>query len=226
MATPPYVSYSTFRNFLDKISKKIPARVDRSLMPLMSGATQSQLMASLRYLGMVSATDQPTERLQLLAKSQGADRQRILREILETCYPFLFQDFDLQAATNNLIEKKFKDEGASGDTVRKCVAFFVAAINDAGISPPPYIKPFRGVRVRNPRIRRSLEQNPVGEGTSSSLSDENVSEPAKGDDLSRTRMLLSKFPDLNPAWPDDVKVKWFDDFRKLMDFLTEKSRQE
>jgi hypothetical protein len=29
-------------------------------------------------------------------------------------------------------------------------------------------------------------------------------------------MLLSKFPELDPAWPDDVKAKWFDSFKELM----------
>jgi hypothetical protein len=28
--------------------------------------------------------------------------------------------------------------------------------------------------------------------------------------------LLSKFPDLNPDWPDDIKNKWFDAFDRLM----------
>jgi len=28
--------------------------------------------------------------------------------------------------------------------------------------------------------------------------------------------LLSKFPTFDPAWPDDVKSKWFNAFDKLM----------
>jgi hypothetical protein len=29
--------------------------------------------------------------------------------------------------------------------------------------------------------------------------------------------LLAKFPTLDPAWPDDVKSKWFDAFQQLME---------
>ena len=29
-------------------------------------------------------------------------------------------------------------------------------------------------------------------------------------------LLLAKFPDFNPEWPDEVKAKWFDAFEKLM----------
>jgi len=223
MGTPPYVSYSTFRNFVDKIGKKIPARVDKSLMPLMSGATQAQLIASLRYLGMISTSGQPTDRLHKLAKSQGADRQRALLEILTSCYPFLFQDFDLQAATNSLMEKKFKDVGASGDTVRKCVAFFLAAISDAGISPPPYLKPFRGASAGNPRMRRAAGQLRT-EITDSESSHGNLADAADEAERSGIRMLVSKFPDFDPTWADEVKSKWFDDFRKLIDCLTEQTK--
>ena len=34
--------------------------------------------------------------------------------------------------------------------------------------------------------------------------------------VSWSQILLSKFPSFNPAWPDDVKIKWFDAFGTLM----------
>jgi hypothetical protein len=30
------------------------------------------------------------------------------------------------------------------------------------------------------------------------------------------QLLLSKFPSFDPAWPDDVKTKWFEGFNQLM----------
>jgi hypothetical protein len=33
--------------------------------------------------------------------------------------------------------------------------------------------------------------------------------------------LLSKFPALDPAWPDDVKAKWFEAFDRLMNSIQE-----
>ena len=35
----PYVSYKTFKNFLDGLGETLPSRIDRSLMGTMSGAS-------------------------------------------------------------------------------------------------------------------------------------------------------------------------------------------
>jgi hypothetical protein len=35
--------------------------------------------------------------------------------------------------------------------------------------------------------------------------------------ISLEQLLLSKFPSFDPAWPDEVKTKWFEGFNKLME---------
>lgn len=216
---PPYVPYSAFRNFLDRISKKPPVRIDRSLMRDFSGTTQTQLLSALRYLGLMSADGQTTQVLLKLLTLAGTERGKVFREILIVSYPDLLNDFPIEKATNQMVEKKFRESGASGNTVRKCLAFFLAACNDAGIKVSPYIRPFRGVRDREARPLR-LPSAAVAE--------------KRGSDESRTvaaakmpplEILLSKFPDLDPTWPNEIKTKWFDEFSKLIECVADKPKR-
>jgi hypothetical protein len=40
--------------------------------------------------------------------------------------------------------------------------------------------------------------------------------PSRLETIGWPQLLLSKFPTFDPAWPDDVKSKWFNAFDKLM----------
>ena len=70
LAVPPYVPYRSFRNFIDTLKQGIPARIDRSVMGTMSGALQSQLTTTLKYLDLIAPTGQPKEALAKLVNSE------------------------------------------------------------------------------------------------------------------------------------------------------------
>ncbi len=36
--------------------------------------------------------------------------------------------------------------------------------------------------------------------------------------------LFGKFPDFNPAWPDKIKRKWFNDFRRLIRLIRKRKK--
>ena len=140
---PPYVSYRTFSNFLtDLRTRGIPNRIDRSVMSHKSGTVQSQLLLALHYLGLVKASGHPRERLSRLVEAEDAERKAVLREIIQASYDFAFdRTFGLKTATSNQAQEVFEKTGASGETVRRCIAFFLAAAKDSGIPVSPYIKP-------------------------------------------------------------------------------------
>jgi hypothetical protein len=209
-AVPPYVPYRTMKTFVESLKIAMPSRIDRSVMPSMSGAVQSQLNAALKYLGLVSDKGLPAEALVKLANSEGLERQKALREIVKAGYSFLFVGFDLQRATTRQLEEEFGKVGAGGQTVRKCIAFFMAIAKDADIALSPHIKPFQGTS-RSPRSRRTAS-GVNGSGNP----DESGGQPLAEGNVSWSQLLLSKFPSFDPAWPDDVKTKWFDAFEKLM----------
>jgi hypothetical protein len=109
-------------------------------MKTMSGTLQSQMKQTLRFFGLADQYGNTTPDLDALAESQGSQRQELLRHIVKRSYSFLSDDtFDVRRATQNALEEKFRQTGASGDTIRKCVAFFVNISKDAGIELSSYI---------------------------------------------------------------------------------------
>jgi hypothetical protein len=212
---PPYLPYKTLSNFLDSMKVAIPTRIDRSLMKSMAGTLQSQLMAALEYLKLITPTpdNKPTEKLTRLINSEGPERQRILKEILTSSYTFLFKDgFDLQRTTLSELQEYFTQAGVSGDTLRKSMAFFMKASKAAGLTISPHIKKDVGRPRGSTKEKRKMIPKPNG-----LPSDPKDPLGSQGQSISLEQMLLSKFPSFDPEWPDDVKTKWFEGFNKLME---------
>ncbi|HXN53879.1 MAG TPA: DUF5343 domain-containing protein [Candidatus Acidoferrum sp.] len=210
LSAPPYISYRTFVGFIERLRRGMPSRIDRSVMSSLSGSNQSQLMATLRYLELISHNGLPTERLSKLVNSQDAQVQRGLREILLSSYPFLFKSFDLQKATFDELREQFVGAGASGDTVRKCVAFFLGAAKHAGLQISPFVTSRSRLRVRP--SPRSLEADQKTDGDNGRGYDSK--------ELHTWReMLISKLPEFDAHWSPEMKSKWFDAFDKLITWM-------
>ncbi len=165
---PPYIAYRTFSNFLRELKARgLPARIDRSVMAHKSGTVQSQLLLALRYLGLIKESGQPTQRLKRLLESDHPERRTVLREALEASYGFVFSPaFGLETATSHQAEELFQRTGASGETVRRCLSFFLAAARESGISVSPYIKPHQRKKSRS-RKRVPVNTEPTKSGPSS-----------------------------------------------------------
>ncbi|MFZ0050181.1 MAG: hypothetical protein WAK96_00250, partial [Desulfobaccales bacterium] len=103
------------------------------------------------------------------------------------------------------------------DTLRKCMAFFLNSAKSAGINLSTYIKKVPSSRTGPAKPRR---KEAAISKTKSSPSEETKSphkdQPPQQSGDSWDNALLSKFPTFDSAWPDDVKSKWFDDFKELM----------
>jgi hypothetical protein len=109
------------------------------------------------------------------------------------------------------------------DTARKAIAFFLEAAKEAGIKTSPYFKKtgvqVRGVRkpVANSRSNTKPTETARVKTTPPEKSANSGGSGGNGvESMDRAQLLLSKFPSFDPAWPDDVKSKWFDAFDKLM----------
>lgn len=138
---PPYIPYRTFVNLLNGWHVHLPQRIDRSVLGTYSGGTQSAILSSLRYLTLIANDDTPTGVLDQLAKSEGAERQKLLKQLLRTGYPFMFATgFDLTKATPSMINERFAATGATGETMAKCLSFFTGLAKDAGVALTPFLK--------------------------------------------------------------------------------------
>lgn len=185
-------------------------------MKTMSGSMQTQMMSALKYLQLVDDTGSVKDTLTRLVNSEGAERTNILRELLTSSYPFLFGGFDLSKATSNQFRQKFTEAGASGDSVRKCIGFFLSAAKEAGVEVSPYIA--ETVRHQNEtKPRKPATKTAVKTQRPANISDSVHEHPTKeATQLSWEQMLLAKFPSFDPAWPDEVKKEWFTAFNRMM----------
>jgi hypothetical protein len=215
---PPYVSYRTFQNFIDGLQQEgIPARIDRSYWSdRLSGSTGIQLMSALRFLRLIDADGTPTNQLRLLASTRGIPRAEILKEVTTEAFSFLLQgSFDLQSSTYAQLQEAFHNTFDLTDGVsRKCVKFFVELASAAGMPLSPFIsKRLRSVRSgtgTKPLIRKRGTRAKWNLAIPQDLAEI----PAE---MSWNKILLTKFPTFDPTWTDEVKIKWFEAFDKLLE---------
>jgi hypothetical protein len=175
---PPYVSFKTFLNFLEWLNEDgvvLPSRLDRSFWgERLSGANGSQLMAGLRFLGLVDRGNRPQHELEEMAQDQTTEREKrkaIIRKRLVECYSKALQGLDLQRVTPEQLKEHFSTYSVDGDTLRKAMAFFVHAAEYCGMRLSPHItkkartaKKTNGARKRARLAKRRLseeEMNPA-----------------------------------------------------------------
>ena len=212
--TPPYVSFVTFINSINKLRDiGLPGRIDPSVFSGQSGSAIAALLAAIRFLGLMDDSGVPTKEFAQLVDAKDEDRPEILRPILLERYAFITNShFDLKSATSKQVEEAFREQGITGSTVTKSVSFFLAAAQLAGLATSPHVKapkPPRKTGVpRQPR--RRPQQNTKEDG---------IAPPPATVVKSTSELLLGKFPDFDPAWPDELKQKWFDSFSRLQGMM-------
>ncbi|MFC1873824.1 hypothetical protein ACFLYX_00820 [Chloroflexota bacterium] len=213
---PPYVSYRTFRSFIDGLQLGIPARIDRTYWgERFSGSNGAQLMTALRFLGLIDLDGTPTSWLTQLVPATGSQRADILKQIAHSSYDFLIgKSVDPQVATYAQLERAFYDTcEVSGDVARKCIKFFIELGSEAGIPLSPLI--IRKSKTMRVTGNRNGADAKVGNRT---IRNKSVIPAAQHIPKQYLwyEMVLAKFPTFDPSWPDDVKLKWFESFKLLL----------
>ena len=211
--TPAYVAFATFKTFLEDLKQNgLPPQIDRSMLGRFSGGVGSQLIMSLRSLGLIGADHTPTMQLQMLVNTLGTDEFAIhLRDVLRRSYPFV-EALDLKTATPAMFADAFKaNTTAKEDVLQKCRRFYLYAAKEAGIEVGPRLQNVRkprssnGSAPRKPRKQRQ-QRSPSGGETP----------PPPPAAKSHKEMLLDKFPDFDPAWPAEIQAKWFEGYERLL----------
>jgi hypothetical protein len=206
---PPYLPYSTFKNFLASLKAgAIPSRIDKSLLDRYSGSIQSWLIAALKFFGFTDESGKPLPALESFIESEEQDRPRIWKEIFDKSYAPLISGLDLSRATPGELSERFAAQGLSGETLGKCHSFFAAAAEDAGVVLADHLK----VRARSSGPRKSRKSRNGGSSPDEPPTQSSTAVTQK----TMREMLLQKFPEFNPEWSDDIQAKWFAGFEKLM----------
>jgi hypothetical protein len=123
--TIAYVPFKSFLAAIQTLEQFLPDKIDRTVFPSTSGAIYSQLLAALRFLGLMSSDGTPTPDLEKLVKDKTT-RKATLRKILERSYPELIKR-DLTKMSAGSFDAAMKLYGLQGDTHRKGASFFLQA---------------------------------------------------------------------------------------------------
>ncbi len=215
---PPYISYRSFWNFIDRLKEGIPARIDRSyLSDRFAGSTGTQLMSALRFLDLMEDDGAPTTRLRLLVSAKDANRKEALKQVSSESFDFLLQgNFDLQTSTYSQLKEAFHNTfELTDDVCRKCIKFFISLASDAEMDLSPFItqrlKSTHATgttkRITKTGIKKSADRGNSGTNQNSVIPQPSEEIPAG---------LLAKFPTFDPAWSDEVKLSWFKAFDELL----------
>ena len=203
---PPYVSYRQWRKLLDDLAGFMPSRFDSSYFEDMgvSSSVYSMLRGTLLFFGFMTVDGTPTERLKKLINSSGELRGKLLEVIVRGAYAPLLERVDVAHASRGQIKDYFRAEGITGDIGRKCWSFFKAIAADAGIELSPRLNwSNHGKRVDGDQTEDVPQRKAVRPSRSSHR------------EMTWEKALLEKFPSFDPMWPDEVKKKWFEDFKEL-----------
>jgi hypothetical protein len=160
-----YVAWSTFKNALDGLAQGIPNRVDRSAFPGLAGGVQSQLLAGMKFLGLITDDHHPTKALHLVAVPDEAARKEKLAQILRDRYSELFALDLMKVTPAQLAEQMGASYSVSGATREKAIRFFLSAVEYVGIPVSRLFKSKSGNGTASARRRRPVRpRGPVSAG--------------------------------------------------------------
>lgn len=140
---PPYVAFGTFKRFIETLSKTaVPGRIDRSVLPKMSGVTQSQLTSALKFLHLVGPTGATRQPLHDLVKAYGSEEWAdTLGTVISDAYMLIVKGLNLDSGTANELRDAFKGRGkVDGQLLMKAVRFYLKAMAEANLEISPHFK--------------------------------------------------------------------------------------
>lgn len=140
---PPYTSFKTFKSFIEALSETaVPSKVDRSVMPKMSGISKSQTITALKFLGLIDSTGITTNRMQKLVDSFGTERwSETLSEIVFDAYTDVLGDLDPDKGTASQLKAAFHQRGGlDGQLLVRAIRFWLNAIAETGCTVSPHFK--------------------------------------------------------------------------------------
>ena len=169
--SPPYVSFNTFKTLLDWLTVEgVPLKLDRSFWhDKFSGSTGSQLMASLRFLGLLKDTN-PLPELENLIQASADTKPLILKALLQNSYSFIpFEE--LNRATPAMLKTWFKTYPIDGHTLRKAISFFISASIEGHVPLSNSIRKMSKYRSKSKPIEHAAKNFPIDSSTASISND-------------------------------------------------------
>lgn len=160
LAAPPYISFKTVTNLMERLEPEPPPRIDGTVLAYLSGGYRSQVLTALRWLRLIDEAGNPSAELKEMVQSPST-RTVTIRRVLERRYADMFSAIDMGKATVGQLEEQFGKFGMAIETRKKSITFFVHACKFAEIPLSSYIA--GGVKRTRTTTRRA-PKNPAPAG--------------------------------------------------------------
>jgi hypothetical protein len=200
---PPYISFKTLLSFMDKLRETaVPERIDGSVLKNYGGSTAAQLTSTLRFLGFIEANGNTTELLSGLVNAFKTDVwAEEIAQVMKEAYAPIIKDLKLETATPAMLNERFRDFGADGEVLEKCVRFFESGMIEGGVKLSPHIlnKP-RAKSDKKPKLKRTKLEEGDDDGN-----DDAFSPPAAG--TKRFSFPIPEKPDAMLMLPTDLTTE-------------------
>ena len=211
--SPPYTSFQSFKTLLGNLKEHgVPSRIDRSVLTNFSGAVGSQLITAFRFLKLINADNQPSEKLHGLVEALDTPSFKgELEGVIRNAYGPIFS-IDLETATPGLFGEHFKKTFGGADAViSKCMTFFLNAAQEADILVSPRI-----LSKTKPRAKTTKRKKPKtgSKGKGGKLKDDDSDDvPPPPPEKLPSQVVFDVFDPVN--MPEDVQraaltlITWF-----------------
>lgn len=206
---PPEISYRWFRStamrLLDEASGQVS--IDQSLARgRFHGTNSRNLLSAFRFLDLIDGDGRPTPALSELSRAHGTGLWgAAMKPILVSAYARLLERHTASMTSNRLLAA-FRDVyGLRGPAIRSATSFFLHAAEDAGLLETSRLlasrRPSRSVKI-------APSADEVGQTT-------HVRAGKESDRPSDIALLLSRLPEFDPSWPEDIQRLWFETYQDL-----------
>jgi hypothetical protein len=210
---PPYISFTTLLNLLDRMRDDdgAPPQIDKSYLKGMSGGYQSQVLASMKAVGLIDKDGKVLDSLTALVAAKDRDaRVPLIAAMLQEFYPEPVRLGTIKATQGQLVDA-FKEWGIGGDTLRKAIAFYLAAAKYAGVKVStlfqvPSVAPTEG--------RKPLKKSKDSNGATDAVKPTDASPPPPAEQSWQSRIepvvleWLKRIPAKGQPWPKTERDRW------------------
>jgi hypothetical protein len=203
----PYASFTTLMNTVRRMAEEggVPSRVDRSYLANMPGGVRSTFTATMKAFGFIDDELRPTDDLIAVVAAKDEDvRKNLVAELVRRTYPGPLSLPPM--ATQAQLETSFRQYGISGSTLRRAIAFFLAATEYAGIRRSPHFK----VPKREPGERTTPKPKPTAQETPQAP---NPNPPKSEPELEGLHPfivgLIKELPPPGGMFPPEKQEAWF-----------------
>lgn len=227
----PYAPAKVIIDLIERYrSKGLPSPVNAEVLGR-AGVPESLMARTIQaliVLDLIDAEGRPTPALEGMRMAPEAEYRNRMADWLTAAYADALQFVDPATSTETEVHDAFRHYKPFGQ-VPRMVILFMGLFRHAGLAPEKTATGGTAPRKKTTSapVKRAEKPKPAQQHKSLDAASAKDAGAEKGntdqgnsdDQKPQTeylKALLDKFPPFDPAWPDDIKAKWFDGFGTFM----------